>query len=32
VVLVACCANKLVESIAPRINQQLFFITQHIRE
>ena len=30
--LVACCASKLVESIAPRINQQFFFITQHIRD
>src|ERR1035438_2258783 len=30
--LVACCANTLVESITPRINQQLFFITQPIRE
>src|SRR5664279_4330681 len=30
--LVACCANKLVESIAPRINKQFFFITQHIRD
>ena len=30
--LVACCASKLVESIAPRINQQFLFITQHSRD
>src|ERR1035437_2660138 len=30
--LVACCANKLVESITPSINQHLFFITQHIKD